>query len=160
LLLEMARTWPRTSSRPIEPVFVAAGGQDLDYAGSREIARRLRSEWASTPTLLVLFFAPAAGDRLRLCSTDTTSSGTQELAEGAASSLWLPIQKYDPFALTSLWPFENCHPCVALIGSDPRAFFDDSVDPQALHRAAQLATEIALRWAKQAKKAETLESAD
>ena len=53
----------------------------------------------------------------------------------------------------SLWPFENMQAAepIALIGSDPRANFDASVSPEVLHRAAQLATEIALRWAKHRK---------
>lgn len=148
VLLEMARTWPRTGPRSIEPVFVAAGGHPLDYAGSREVVRLLKSEWSSTPFLLVLFFAPGAGDELWLCTNAPADSGLDRLAEDAARSLWIPYRGDELFALLSLWPFERCTPAISVMGSDHRAFDDDTVDPQALSRAAQLATEIALRWAK------------
>jgi hypothetical protein len=143
----MARAWPRAGSRSIEPVFVAAGGQRLDYAGSREIRRLLKSGWSPTPFLLVLLFAPGAGGELRLSASAPLDWGMSELAEDAARSLWIPHRRDSGLALLALWPFEDLHPAVALIGSDLRSS-DDASDPQALHRAAQLATEIALRWAK------------
>jgi hypothetical protein len=149
VLLEMARTWPRKDARSIEPVFVAAGGQRLDYAGSRAVVGLLESEWMSKPSLLILLFAPGAGPELRLCINAPRGSEPRKLAESAARSLWIPISgTTDPWALLPLWPFDRCTPAIALIGSDPKAFFDASTDPQALHRAAQLATEIALRWAR------------
>jgi hypothetical protein len=149
VLLEMARTWPRSGGRPVEAVFVAAGGQQLDHAGSREIVRLLGSEWSSRPSLLVLLFAPGAGQELWLCTNALPGSGVRRLAEGAARGLWIPIRGNDLLALFPLWPFEKCHPAVALIGSDAWAFDDDTVDPPALHRCAQLATEMALRWARE-----------
>lgn len=148
LLLEMARTWPKTGSRSIEPVFVVAGGQALDHAGSREIVRLLKSDWSSGPVLLVLLFAPGAGDELWIGTNMTPAAGLDELAEVAARSLWIPFRKDDPFILLSLWPFEDPIPAIFLIGSDPGAFGDGPVDPHALHRAAQLVTEIALRWSR------------
>jgi hypothetical protein len=151
LLLELAGTWPRGGARPIEPVFVVAGGQPLDYAGSREVVRLLKTEWASTPFLLILFFEPGAGDELWLSTSVLSGDGLGELAEDAARSLWVPYRSERDYALDSLWPFVRDHPALALMGSDPRAFGDDSVDPQALVRAAQLATEVALRWAKNPK---------
>ena len=154
VLLELARIWPRDRSRKIEPVFVAAGGQRLDYAGSREVIRMLDSEWRRKPSLLVLFFAPGAGERLRPSENALRIAGLRhpehDLARDAAESLWIQVDSNDPFALFSIWPFEKMKAAepIALIGSDPMACFDGSVSPEALHRAAQLATEIALRWAK------------
>jgi hypothetical protein len=148
LLMEMARTWPRTGSRPIEPVFVAAGGQRLDYAGSREVVRLLGSEWEARPSLLVPFFAPGAGDTVWLGTSDSVASGTQQLGLDAGHSLWIPVASVPPFALLPLWPFEDYHPSIALIGSESRTSTPLPADPKALHRAAQLAAEIALRWAK------------
>jgi hypothetical protein len=148
LLLELARAWPRTGSRPIEPVFVVAGGQELDYAGSREVVRLLKKEWGSTPFLLILFFEPGAGHVLWLSTSVFSGEGLGELAEVAARSLWIPHRRELDDALESLWPFVQDLPALALMGSDPRAFGDDSVDPEAIIRAAQLATEVALRWAK------------
>lgn len=151
LLMELARTWPGTGSRPIDPVFVAAGGQQLDYAGSREVVRLLASESMSPPSLTVRFFAAGAGDQVWLTTNDPKSAGTLDLALDAGRSLWIPVAIARPWTwlpLMALWPLDDPQPAIALIGAksspSPRA----SADPQALHRAAQLATEIALRWAK------------
>jgi hypothetical protein len=160
VLLEMARSWPRTGSRPIEPIFVASGGQHLDHAGSREVVRMLRSDWSGKPSLLVLLFAPGAGDKLRLFAAGSPASDLDELVRGAARGLWIPIQHEELLAPIPPWPFGEYRPAVALVGSDPSARLADSVDPQALHRAAQLATEIALRWGKQQKAAGAPESTD
>ena len=151
VLLELARNWPRTESRPIEPVFVAAGGQQLDHAGAREIARRFEWDVTSRPSLLILLLAPGAGESLWLATRDprlpfVRSSDT--LARNAARSLWIPCQMVHSSALLPFWPIADWGPVVAILGSDPRAYPDAATNPQALHRAAQLATEIALRWAK------------
>jgi hypothetical protein len=159
LLLEMARSWPRDGSRSIEPVFVAAGGQSLDYAGSREVLRLLDPERSATPCLLILFFEPGAGEELLLGTIDPSTRGLADLAEAAARSLWIPCRR-DEDILESLWPFQGYFSALALIGSDRRAFGDDSTDPRALHRAAQLATEIALRWAREQEQGGIRESAD
>ena len=89
-LVEMARTWPRIGSRAIEPLFVVAGGQWLDYAGSREVVRLLKSEWSSKPFLLLLFIAPGTGEELFLCTNAPSGWGLATLAEDAAGSLWIP----------------------------------------------------------------------
>jgi hypothetical protein len=149
LLLELARSWPR--SRPIEAVFVAAGGQRLDYAGSREVVRLLGSEWPAKPSLLLLFFAPGAGGEHRLAPIVSASGGAEELAREAARSLWIPMRGNDPWSHFAFWPFERnfrAADVIALIGSHSRSSLDASVNPHVLEHAAQLAMEIALRWAK------------
>ncbi len=146
VLLEMARTWPRSGSRGLDPLFVAAGGQRLDHAGSREVLRRLEDERGNMPSLLILLAVPSAD--MDLIAFDYGDYGIRALAKGAADSLWIPIRDVVPWSPFSPWPFEEDQLAVALVGSDPRAFTADSADPQALLRAAQLATEIALRWAK------------
>lgn len=150
VLLELARSWPGSRSRQIEPVFIAAAGQRLNYAGSREVVRILESERPGKPTLLVLFFAPGAGEAIRIAENAPVASGLRDLAKDCADSLWIPTWGDDPWTLFPFWPFVEFKAAepIALIGSDPMAFFDPSVSPEALHRAAQLATEIALRWAK------------
>jgi hypothetical protein len=150
VLLELARSWRHSRPRQIESIFVAAGGQRLNYAGSREVLRILESENPAKPTLLVLFFAPGAGKAIRIAENDPLTSDLSALAKDAAESLWVPSWGDDRRALCPFWPFAKTKAAepIALIGSDPMAFFDDSVSPEALHRAAQLATEIALRWAK------------
>jgi hypothetical protein len=146
-LVELARSWPPQRSRQIESVFIAAGGQEIDYAGSREVLRILDAEWPRKPTLLVLFFAPGAGEAIRI---GPVLPALSTLAKESAKSLWIPISGEDCWTLLRFWPFEDVRPIepIALIGSDPKGFFDSSFSPEALHRAAQLATEIALRWAK------------
>ncbi|MFI5458205.1 MAG: hypothetical protein ACHRXM_22475 [Isosphaerales bacterium] len=150
VLLEMARSWQRNRQHPIEAIFVAAGGQRLDYAGSREVVRRLQSEWQSRPSLLVLLFAPGAGEEL-LIGAGAIKVG--EIAVEAARSLWIPHQSDHVLTMYHFWPFEKWIGVAALMGSDPNAFSEASVHPEALHRAAQLATEIALRWAKKQREA-------
>jgi hypothetical protein len=150
LLLEMASSWSRSRSSRIEVHFIAAGGQRVDYAGSRAVLRLLRSEWPSKPTLIVLFFAPGAGEVLRLSDG---MIGKPKFATEAAKSLWIPVFRLDPWAVCPFWPFDReCSAqrveYLALIGSDAQAFFDATVSGQTLASAAQLATEIALRWAK------------
>jgi hypothetical protein len=72
------------------------------------------------------------------------------LAKDSAESLWIPTWGNDAGTLLSFWPFQctKAAVAIALIGADPRAFFNSSVSAESLHRASQLATEIALRWAK------------
>ena len=148
VLLEIARAWPKSRSRPLEPIFVAAGGERIDHAGCREVGRLLGSEWNDRPALLVLLLAPGAGESLGLFAVDSPGSEVGRLAHAAARSLWIPV--LDGFRCRSFpfRPFEVHHPSIALLGSEPRSFFDDTVDPQALHCSSQLATEIALRWAR------------
>ena len=83
-----ARSWPRTGSRPIEPIFVAAGGQRLDHAGSRELVRLLETEWPGRPSLLILLFAPGEGDLLWLSTCEDPAWPHVTLVEDAARSLW------------------------------------------------------------------------
>ena len=154
VLLELARSWPRGESRPIEPFFVAAGEPRLDHAGTREIARRFECGGTSRPSLLILLLAPGAGDSLWLATRDpplAIERGTDAMVRDAAQSLWIPSKVVHPSTPLPFWPIADRGPVVALMGSDPRAYPDASADPQALHRAAQLATEIALRWAKSRK---------
>ncbi len=127
---------------------MVAGGQELNYAGSREVVRLLKREWATAPFLLILFFEPGAGEELWLSTSVYSGEGLGELTEAAARSLWIPYRRDRDYVLESLWPFVRDHPAVAVMGSDPRAFGDDSTDPEAVVRAAQLATEVALRWAR------------
>jgi hypothetical protein len=145
VLLELARSWQRGRHHAIEAVFVAAGGQGLDHAGSREVVHSLRSDWQANPSLLILLFAPGAGEEL-LIGTGDIKVG--EIAALAATSLWIPHQLGHRLTMYRFWPFPKWTEVAALIGSNPREFSDSRVGPEALQRAAQLASEIALRWAK------------
>ncbi len=153
LLLELARSWPRHKYEQLEPIFIVGGGQRLNYAGSREVIRMLESEWPRKHSLLLLLFAP--GSEAGAPSSDSVVRiaalfGPGEvLAKKAAESLWIP-HRSDYWALPSLWPFDKLEAdeAIALIGSDLRDEPIAQVSPESLQRAAQLATEIALRWAK------------
>ncbi len=94
-----------------------------------------------------------AGRRLGICPIDSSPSDFDDLVDEAGRSLWIPVQKEGALASAAIWSHKAYRPAVAIVGSDPRAFFDDSIDLQALNLAAQLATEIALRWAKKSKEA-------
>ena len=80
LLLELARSWPRRRSGQLEPAFIVAGGQRLDYAGSREVVRMLESEWARKPSLLLLLFAPGAELAESLVRVDGLFGSSRDLA--------------------------------------------------------------------------------
>jgi hypothetical protein len=76
----------------------------------------------------------------------------RELSETAAKSLWIPHRlARRSWRHAGLWPSDRSHrDFVALIGAEylSRSPKNDVIDPAALERVAQLATEIALRWAK------------
>jgi hypothetical protein len=145
-LLELARTWPPARSQRIEIVWVAAGGQTLDFAGARAVVRMLRTEGPMKPTLLILFFAPGIGLELRV-----VTRRHHKLAHDAATGLWIPHRSVTtPEALLPFWPLERRFPDhLALVGAEWAEHPQPEVDPEALQRTAQLATEITLRWAKQ-----------
>ena len=126
VLLELARTWPRTRSNQVEAVFVAAGGQRLDYAGSREVVRLLKSEWSSKPTFLVLFFAPGAGGEILAVEGPQPQFGSKKLIDDAAKSLWIPIRRTDSWAIAPFWPIASAWigGSIAIIGSDLNASAD------------------------------------
>jgi hypothetical protein len=158
VLLEMARSWPANRSSRIEAIFIAAGGQALDYAGSREVNRLLRSDWLQKPSLLLLFFAPGAAAIHRVLSILCHPPSLMEMPKEAAQSLWVPIHRSDPWTYLQLWPFERRfaiemntrHADVfVLMGGDSMPSSDVPVEPKVLEQTSQLATEIALRWAKE-----------
>jgi hypothetical protein len=153
-LLELARSWPRQRRAQVEPVFIAAGGQQLDYAGSREVVRMLESQWPRKPSLLLLLFAPGAeagaeSSEAILRIAGLSPSG-HALATSAAKSLWIPNRSDDWTALFSLWPFEKVTAAepIAVVGSGPGNAPGAGLAPESLDRVAQLAMEITLRWAR------------
>ena len=129
-----ARSWPRNRSRQIEPVFIAAGGQRLDYAGSREVVRILETEWPRKPTLLVLFFAPGAGEAIRNRPGNGRLEEAREGVSGEPLDTRLGRRLLDAFLRSGLSRDVPAAETIALIGSDPTTFFDSSVVPEALRR--------------------------
>lgn len=152
LLIEMATAWPKGWSERFEPVLVAAGGMDFGCAGLREVVRLIREEWTEKPTLVVVVLAPGVGQKLTLRGRP---KALLRLATEAAKNLWIPVQT----AVTPVgiflglsWPVAyRFRDHVVLTGAEYRNAKPPPVDPAALARAAQLASEIALRWGKQQK---------
>jgi hypothetical protein len=148
-LVELARTWSTATDRWVETRFVAAGDQTGGLGGLTALVRKIREVGPDRPTLVVGLWSPGLGDRLTLFSPER---GTERLARAAAEGLWLPHRVARDFTIrTDLWPFGGKWPeFVALIGGAPGSKAQ-TIDPEAMRRATQLAAEIALRWARQAK---------
>ena len=93
--------------------------------------------------------APGAGGDLSIYER----TGPDKLAEDAARSLCIPVQSTNHRAIAPFWPFEcvTSDRAIAITGSD-LAHAQRLWSMQVLRRAIQLATEIALRWAKNQKK--------
>ena len=149
VLLELARTWPRRANARIEAHFVAVGGQGLDGAGSSALEETIRTEWPVKPTLMIDLSAPGVGKGLILAAR-----GHADLAGSAATDLWIPHRLARRHVWTT-WarPVSTLDDDIVwLIGDEAFARSDReetiAVDPDALGCAAQLATEIALRWAR------------
>jgi hypothetical protein len=149
VLLELARGWPTGTDRRIETRFVATGGRTLGRAGLRALLHAISTEWPARPTLLVEWLAPGIGPGLAL-----REQGTGRLAATAAADLWIPHRIIHRAALgREHWPFGRHGPgYIGMVGdaiAKPRARGAAPViEPEALGRAAQLATEVALRWAR------------
>jgi hypothetical protein len=150
LLLEMARAWPKGWSERFEPALAAAGGMNLGFAGVRELVRLIREEWTEKPTLLVVILAPGVGQELTIYGRPKS---LLRMVSEAAESLWIPVRTVGRRAGALIgrgWPIPSkfCNHIV-LTGASYRDEKPPPVDPAALARAAQLASEIALRWVKQ-----------
>ncbi len=150
LLLEMARTWPRYRLERFEPVLAAAGGMTCGMAGVRELVRLSEDAWRTRPTLLIMILAPGVGPTLAIQGQPRSMLGR---ATEAAESLWLPAQPLSwrlRMRLGRLWPASTKGLDQVVLAGSLSGADEDAFNQEALGRAAQLATEIALRWARQA----------
>jgi hypothetical protein len=136
LLIELARGWPRGAPGRLDVGFLAVGR--LPDTALRDRAR----SWTDKPTLVLNLEAPGVGRELLLAG----SGEARALAETAARDLWLPWRRagwtaapldHRVFAWAGL-------PAVSLVGELDAA----QVEPASLAAAGQLATELALRWAR------------
>ena len=153
VLLELARGWPRGSESRIETRFVATGGRTLDRAGLRALIHAIGNEWPARPTLVVDWLAPGIGPALAL-----HEQGTHALAATAAADLWIPHRVVNRATVgREHWPAGRHGPgYIGMVGSAVavRRTPGVPIEPEALGRTAQLATEVALRWARKMKKPE------
>jgi hypothetical protein len=150
LLVEMARAWPKAWPERFEPLLVATGGMNFGFAGVREIVRLIREEWNEKPTLVVVILAPGVGQELTIGGRPRS---LLRLVRDAARSLWIPVKTVvmpTGMLLGRSWPVpDRFRDHIVLTGASYRDAKPPPVDPAALARAAQLASEIALRWVKQ-----------
>jgi len=153
VLLELARGWPRGTDSRIESRFVASGGRTLDSAGLRALVHAIGTEWPARPTLIVDWLAPGIGPGLALLE-----QGTETLAATAARDLWIPHRVVHRAVVgRQHWPLGRHGPAfVGMVGDAVAAHRAPvaalAIEPDALGRAAQLATEVALRWARRKQK--------
>jgi len=145
----MARAWPKAWSERFEPVLVAAAGMNFGFARVRETFQLIREECNEKPTLVIVMLAPGVGQELTIRGRPRS---LLHLVQDAAKSLWIPVKTVTLTRM--LWgrsgPVANqLRDHIVLTGASYRDAKPPPVDPAALARAAQLASEIALRWAKQ-----------
>lgn len=139
VLVELARTWPKGTSARLEARFVATGGDHLDLSRVEAIG----GEPTTKPTLVVCL-GPGLGSELALASR-----GLGDLADSAAVDLWIPHRwaRRPAFVARAWRAMPPDRGLVCLRGGKGEAG-PARIEPEALGRAAQLATEIALRWAR------------
>jgi hypothetical protein len=157
-LIEIARTLPRSVRQRVEIQLAALGMQSLDQAGARAIAQRFDPSIRSKPTLFLHLIEPEASPALVVVGRGDALI----LAENAARGLWIPhrVQRHTFFRRgfgTTAAGLEGAS-IVSLIGErhlererlftrGRRAPVDR--DQTSIGPAVQIATEIALRWARQ-----------
>lgn len=146
-LVELAQSWSQRTDPRIETRFAAVGGQSLDAAGLASLVQTTWPGWPIKPTLVIGLWSPGMGQGL-----DIVSEGPEEIATVAAKGLWIPHRVRNGMTLAhDVWSplIGSAHSAefVGLIG-DGRG--EGTIDGGSLQRAAQLATEIALRWARTA----------
>ena len=152
LLLEMARAWPKAWTDRFEPMLVVAVGMCSGFAVVREMVRLIREQWNETPTLMVVMLAPGMGRELTIWGRPRS---LRLMVREAARSLWIPVKTgMTPtgMLLGHRWQVSSrlCDQIV-LMGAEYKNARPPPVDPAALTRTAQLASEIALRWVNQQK---------
>ena len=115
--------------------------------GSRELMRRVRSEWEPKPTLFMVVYGPGLGRDLVV-----DAFPRRQMVRDAAAGLWVPIRllSLNPFSLERVrWPLKAFFPeQVIMAGAESFHATESDLDPAALGRAEQLTSEIALRWAR------------
>jgi len=131
LLVELARTWPRSARGRLDVRFRALAGPE---ACPTPIA-------SAPPTLTILLTNPALGTTLRLGGTPAV----RDLALQAARDLWVPHEPA-PGRSPPRGTGDPAAPSVTLAG---RPGDEAPIDPATLGRAAQLVVEVALRWSKE-----------
>ena len=132
-LAELARAWPKSAAGRVEVRFAATSGR-------ADLARIIAREWPAKPTLVVVLESPGHGDGLIL----EARGAARPLAKSAAEALWIPHR-------APAWTFAPSPTrAYAREGLDALRLRGDGTAEQlsvaGLAAAAQLASEVALRW--------------
>jgi hypothetical protein len=143
LLLELARTWPRSHSDRAETILALVGGQELDRTGDYALWEIEKAEWPLRPTLTIIVVAPGRGKELLVVGS--------EVVQEAADGLWVPnrhgILAEVPQHVRPIGRMDG--ETAVLAGADWNQRPPPEIDPQALGRTAQVIREAALRWGRQ-----------
>ncbi|AGA29807.1 M28 family peptidase [Singulisphaera acidiphila] len=142
LLAEMAQSLPTRLHERVEIHLVAVGGSSSGQLGALALADDIRGHWPPKPTLVINLDSPGLGPEIRLLGTGKAL----EVARGAAKDLWIPCRvKRRAFCCLDHRPFIlNRIPAISLAGDRKGT----RIEPANLAATVQLATEIALRWAR------------
>jgi hypothetical protein len=143
-LVEMAKAWPKRWDSRVEALF-AATGATFDRSGLTVLTRDCLALLPEMPTLIVGIWSPGLGPPFGLV---VNSLEAGEDAVDAAEGLRLPHRLFGLGEEDWLGDAGHLH-FAGLTGLGPVADAAD-VEPNAFHHSAQLATEIALRWARRA----------
>ena len=141
-LAELARAWPKGAAGRVEARFAATSARG-------DLARIIAREWPAKPTLVIILESPGHGDGLLL----EARGAARPLAKSAAEALWIPHSApARPFAPspTAAYTREGL-PAIRLRGDGSA----DQLGAAGLTAAAQLASELALRWGRQCERVHT-----
>ncbi|SIN97013.1 Peptidase family M28 [Singulisphaera sp. GP187] len=143
ILAELAQSLPKRLHDRVEIRLVAVGGSSAGQPGALALADDIRRRWPPKPTLVINLDSPGLGPTVRLLG----KGKGLEVARGAAKDLWIPYQvsqrafcclDHRPFALNRI-------PAISLAGDRKGT----RIEPACLAATVQLATEVAMRWARQ-----------
>ncbi|WP_406701178.1 M28 family peptidase [Singulisphaera sp. Ch08] len=142
LIAELAQSLPSRLHERVELRLVAVSACSAGQLGALALADDIRRHWPPKPTLVINLDSPGLGAEVMVLGT---GKGL-EVAQAAAKSLWIPyhVKKrswcgldHRPFALNRI-------PAISLAGDRKGT----RIEPASLAATAQLATEIAMRWAR------------
>lgn len=142
VLAELAHAIPSRLDDRVEIRLAAVGGSATGQLGSLTLAEKIRQRDPLRPTLVINIDAPGLGPEVILVGKGVGL----DVARQAAADLWIPhrVSRW-PIRPLDHRPFNLCQiPGVSLVGDR----CGGRIHQASLAATAQLATEIALRWAR------------
>jgi hypothetical protein len=142
ILAEMAEAFPPRLHERVDVQLAAVGASGSGQLGALTLAEAMRSHWPEKPTLVVNLECPGLGPRLVIIGK---GEGV-ELACAAARDLWIPHRAARwPYRALDHRAFQLCRIPGLTVAGDRHA---SRIDPASFSACTQLASEIALRWAR------------